>query len=71
MPHEAVMIGDSAKDDVVCGNRAGSATILLDTEGEYKNMSVDRESQPHYVARSMHEIAEILQADFVLGKSDE
>ncbi len=65
------MIGDSAKDDVVCGNRAGSATILLDTEGDYKNMSVDKESQPQYIARSMHEIAEILQADFVLGRSKE
>ena len=69
MPHEAVMIGDSLKDDVVCGNRAGSATILLDTEGVYEDSSADRELQPHYVARSMHDIAEILRADFVLGKT--
>jgi hypothetical protein len=29
------MVGDSAKDDVVCGNRAGGVTVLLDTEGRY------------------------------------
>lgn len=29
------MVGDSAKDDVVCGNRAGAVTVLLDSEGRY------------------------------------
>lgn len=28
---ECIMVGDSAKDDVVCGNRAGAVTVLLDT----------------------------------------
>ncbi|WIA31511.1 hypothetical protein OEZ86_002403 [Tetradesmus obliquus] len=32
-PEECIMVGDSAKDDVVCGNRAGAVTVLLDTEG--------------------------------------
>ncbi len=27
------MVGDSVKDDVVCGNRAGSVTVLIDFEG--------------------------------------
>jgi len=30
------MIGDSAKDDIVSGNRAGAITVLLDTEGKWK-----------------------------------
>ena len=30
------MIGDSAKDDVASGNRAGCATILLDQEGKWR-----------------------------------
>ena len=64
------MIGDSLKDDVVCGNRAGATTILLDTEGVFKDTSLDRELQPHYVARSMQDIAEILQAKIVLGNSE-
>ena len=35
-PRECVMIGDSAKDDVVAGNRAGCVTILLDQTGKWK-----------------------------------
>lgn len=35
-PSEVVMIGDSAKDDVVSGNRAGAVTVLLDTEGKWR-----------------------------------
>ena len=34
-PSEVVMIGDSAKDDIVSGNRAGAVTVLLDTEGKW------------------------------------
>jgi len=34
-PSEVVMIGDSAKDDNVSGNRAGAITVLLDTEGKW------------------------------------
>ena len=30
------MVGDSAKDDVVAGNRAGCVTILLDTQGKWR-----------------------------------
>ena len=35
------MIGDSAKDDVVSGNRAGCVTVLLDTEGKWRIGSED------------------------------
>ena len=28
------MVGDSVKDDIVSGNRAGAVTILLDYEGK-------------------------------------
>ena len=34
-PSEIVMVGDSAKDDVVSGNRAGAITVLLDTAGKW------------------------------------
>ena len=30
-PEDVVMIGDSARDDVVAGNRAGCSTILFDS----------------------------------------
>ena len=35
-PAEVCMIGDSAKDDVVSGNRAGCVTVLLDAEGRWR-----------------------------------
>ena len=35
-PSECLMVGDSAKDDVVAGNRAGCVTILLDTKGKWR-----------------------------------
>ena len=34
-PSEVVMVGDSPKDDIVSGNRAGAVTVLLDTEGKW------------------------------------
>lgn len=34
-PSEIVMVGDSPKDDIVSGNRAGAVTVLLDTEGKW------------------------------------
>jgi histidinol phosphatase-like enzyme len=34
-PSEVIMVGDSAKDDIVCGNCAGAVTVLLDSEGRY------------------------------------
>lgn len=40
-PSQVVMIGDSAKDDVVSGNRAGCVTVLLDTEGKWRIGSED------------------------------
>lgn len=60
-PTELVMIGDSAKDDIVCGNRAGAMTILLDTEGKYGNIEeLQGEMKPDYVATSLHEASVIL-----------
>ena len=35
-PSACAMVGDSAKDDVVAGNRAGCVTILLDTQGKWR-----------------------------------
>lgn len=59
------MIGDSAKDDVVCGNRAGAVTILLDTEGRYNDpASLEGECKPTVVAKSLAEVHELLQNAF-------
>ena len=42
-PSECAMVGDSAKDDIVAGNRAGCVTILLDTEGKWRRLPVGHE----------------------------
>ena len=58
---------------VVCGNRAGASTIFLDYDGiaeEHRSAMVESEElQPDFIARSMHEVAQILQVHFVLGDS--
>jgi len=61
-PHELVMIGDSAKDDVVCGNAAGALTILLDQEGVYSGRDdvALKNARPDFIVRSMHEVSVVL-----------
>ena len=49
---------------IVCGNRAGAATILLDELDEHKELS--GEEVPSFRARSMHEVAELLKHKFDL-----
>jgi HAD superfamily hydrolase (TIGR01549 family) len=63
-PSEVVMIGDSAKDDVVAGNRAGAVTILLDTESEWAGGGDARlvgELRPHFYCTSLAEAAAVLR----------
>lgn len=49
---------------IVCGNRAGAATILLDELDEHEELS--GEEEPSFRARSMHEVAELLKHKFDL-----
>lgn len=68
-PQEAIMVGDSAKDDVVAGNRAGMSTILIDTLGSYSDTStLQGELKPSYIVTSLAEIPELLQAHYDLQK---
>lgn len=60
------MVGDSLQDDVVCGNRAAASTILLDIDGTAEEHTMEGELKPTYVARSMHEVANILRTNFTL-----
>ena len=49
------MVGDSVKDDIVSGNRAGAVTILLDYEGKagLTSKQFEGEMQPtHVVSKS-------------------
>ena len=61
---ELLMIGDSAKDDVVCGNRAGSVTMLLDSQGVWQGKDDPRltgDMKPHLYCNSLHEAADLVR----------
>ena len=67
---ELVMIGDSAKDDIVCSNRAGAVSILIDTDGTYSGFDDPRlsgENRPHFIVKSLTEVAEVLQTSVQLS----
>lgn len=69
-PRESVIIGDSAKDDVACGRRAGAYTILLDSYGRHGGPGVGipedllgTEAEPHFMAHTMEDVRRILEAE--------
>ena len=64
-----VMVGDSAKDDVVMGNRAGAATILLDsgrTSALADISSLQGEMRPQFVVQSLSQVPGLLEQHFEL-----
>lgn len=67
-PHEVMMIGDSLKDDVACGKRAGAFTCLLDETGRYDSPEyADVEFKPDYKVTSLGEVHSLLRTDFDLA----
>ena len=65
-PHEVVVIGDSAADDVVAGNRAGAHTILIDHDDLASSGTLQGELQPTAVASSLEHAAQLLNTLFHL-----
>ncbi|XP_021909552.1 haloacid dehalogenase-like hydrolase domain-containing protein At2g33255 isoform X2 [Carica papaya] len=66
-PNQVMMIGDSLKDDVVCGNGAGAFTCLLDLEGrygpaDYTNLGLE----PHFKVSSLMDVQSLLHTNFHL-----
>ncbi|XAR48905.1 N-acylneuraminate-9-phosphatase [Bertholletia excelsa] len=65
--NEVMMIGDSLKDDVACGKRAGAFTCLLDETGRYDSPEYAKvEFKPDYKVSSLAEILSILEENFDL-----
>jgi phosphoglycolate phosphatase-like HAD superfamily hydrolase len=62
-PREVIMIGDSAKDDIVCGNRAGASTILFDYHHNYAIEDLPEDQKPTFCAHTMEEIVNILKEE--------
>ncbi|XP_021725234.1 haloacid dehalogenase-like hydrolase domain-containing protein At2g33255 [Chenopodium quinoa] len=66
-PNEVIMIGDSLKDDVACGKRAGAYTCLLDETGRYDSpefASVDH--KPDFKVSTLTEVLSLLETHFDL-----
>ncbi|VFQ72923.1 unnamed protein product [Cuscuta campestris] len=66
-PNEVMMIGDSLKDDVACGKRAGVFTCLLDETGMYDSPEyANVEFQPDHKVSSLLEVRTVLGTHFDL-----
>lgn len=63
-PAEVMMVGDSAPDDIVCGNRAGAVTCLLDQEDQYHDLP--HEQIPTHRIRTLSELTSLLQNSYDL-----
>jgi FMN phosphatase YigB (HAD superfamily) len=70
-PSEVMMVGDSAADDVVCGNRAGALTCLLDETQRHRLSELPSEQQPTFVIKTLFEINSILENFELLPVTDE
>ncbi|XP_047168763.1 haloacid dehalogenase-like hydrolase domain-containing protein At2g33255 [Vigna umbellata] len=67
-PNEVIMIGDSLKDDVACGKRAGAFTCLLDQKGIYDSPEyADVEFKPDFKVSSLADVYSILDVNFDLS----
>jgi len=68
-PGEVIMVGDSAKDDVVSGNKAGAITVLLDSgrtkawAAEFGVNKLPDEMVPHFVCENMHDFVMLLRSE--------
>eukprot|EP00199_Chlamydomonas_sp_CCMP681_P005675 CAMPEP_0119103936 /NCGR_PEP_ID=MMETSP1180-20130426/2272_1 /TAXON_ID=3052 ORGANISM="Chlamydomonas cf sp, Strain CCMP681" /NCGR_SAMPLE_ID=MMETSP1180 /ASSEMBLY_ACC=CAM_ASM_000741 /LENGTH=240 /DNA_ID=CAMNT_0007088561 /DNA_START=114 /DNA_END=836 /DNA_ORIENTATION=- len=67
-PQQAVMLGDSIKDDIVSGNRAGAVTILIDYNGMngYRQETLIGERRPTHVVHSLGELQVLLTTQYTL-----
>jgi len=65
-PSEVMMVGDSAADDVVCGNRAGAWTCLLDGQGRYSVPELPEDKMPTHRIHSLLELNALLLENYDL-----
>uniref|UniRef100_A0A1D1YNR5 Uncharacterized hydrolase YOR131C n=1 Tax=Anthurium amnicola TaxID=1678845 RepID=A0A1D1YNR5_9ARAE len=66
-PGEVIMIGDSLRDDVACGKRAGAFTCLLDETGRYESLeSLSEDLKPDFKVSSLAEVHSLLDTHFEL-----
>ncbi|PNW85570.1 hypothetical protein CHLRE_03g193000v5 [Chlamydomonas reinhardtii] len=71
LPGEVMMVGDSIKDDIVSGNRAGSLTVYLDNGGAggppaHTPDSFSGEQRPTHVVSSLADLQALIERDYAL-----
>lgn len=66
-PSEVIMVGDSLKDDVACGKRAGAYACLIDETGRYGSPDLaEVDYKPDFKVSSLTEVQCLLEAHFDL-----
>ncbi|GMH35117.1 hypothetical protein BSKO_02985 [Bryopsis sp. KO-2023] len=60
-PDECIFIGDCPENDIVCGNRAGALTLLLDEENKYTEETLIGEQCPTFKVATMVEARSIFE----------
>eukprot|EP01018_Ginkgo_biloba_P013304 Gb_36025 [translate_table: standard] len=65
-PSEVMMVGDSVKDDIACGKRAGAITCLLDESGRYDDTDTSLDPQPDFKVNSLFQLSTLLQTEYEL-----
>ena len=64
-PASVIMVGDSAKDDVVSGNRAGVRTILFDSYKRYRALDdLEGEMRPTWLVWKLEDVIGIIEAHY-------
>lgn len=52
---------------IVCGNRAGAVTILLDEQRRWGSpKELPEEQRPHFIAASLREVQQVLQHELAM-----
>lgn len=61
------MVGDSARDDIVAGNRAGCSTVLFDSYVKHLDPSdLEGERRPAFIAWNMEQVLEVFRQELEL-----
>jgi len=66
-PNEVMMIGDSPRDDIVCGKQAGAFTCLLD-ETDQHDCGDHCHLKPDFKVSSLVQVGSLLETHFNLGE---
>lgn len=66
-PNEVMMIGDSPRDDIVCGKQAGAFTCLLD-ETDQHDCGDHGHLKPDFKVSSLVQVGSLLETHFNLGE---